>query len=216
LRAVTLADKRVSKALRQGFVCSWKNISGQTDYAGSSNKHQPDYAAKEVETCAGHHNVQMMFMTGDGKVVNCLPGYWNPDAFLVEIKLAQKLDKYYRESDSIAKRNTVFLDSHLNTGINYNRAMQRESKLTGFDRHAIASRSDSDFKRQEGFLTNELKGTDQIVHERMAERPYIPFESFDVAKFIDMGLKRYSYQYGMPKEASKKDRKATPTTRMNN
>jgi hypothetical protein len=36
-----------------------------------------------------------------------------------------------------------------------------------------------------------LKTTDQVVHERMAQRAYIPYDEFDVEKFCDYGQLRY-------------------------
>ena len=44
----------------------------------------------------------------------------------------------------------------------------------------------------------KLKTADQVMHERMAALPYIKFERFNVKKYIDMGLKRYKYDYGIP------------------
>ena len=52
-------------------------------------------------------------------------------------------------------------------------------------------RDGTDFRRDAGFVTDQLKTTDQVVHERMAERPFLPFERFRIASFVDMGVKHY-------------------------
>ncbi len=52
-----------------------------------------------------------------------------------------------------------------------------------------------------------LKTTDQVMHERLAQQPFASFASFDVAKFIDMGIKRYKYDYGVPESARYAKRK---------
>lgn len=205
---MTFANGNVNATLRKNFVCGWRNIQGEERYAGSSNVHQPGYAAKTVTNCSGHHNVQMFFMTHDGKVLNCLPGFWNVDAFLDNVRLAAKLNKiYHKKNISRVEKNDLFLDMHLNHALKSYDKMKEESELQGFDKKKIMKKDNSDFKRQEGFITGELKAADQVLHERMAERPFVPIESFQVSSFIDMGTKKYSYKYGMPGEENKKMRK---------
>jgi hypothetical protein len=36
-----------------------------------------------------------------------------------------------------------------------------------------------------------FKGTDEIMHERMARQPFVPYDSFNVAAFVDYGLQKY-------------------------
>ena len=38
---------------------------------------------------------------------------------------------------------------------------------------------------------DEFKTTDQIVHERMAARPFVKYADFDVAAFSDYGRPKY-------------------------
>lgn len=207
---MTLSDDRVIQELNQNFVCVRKNIEGKTSYAGTSNKHLPTYAARCVNNSSGHHNVQMFVMTQDGRVLHCLPGFWQPDHLLVEMALAKKLGKlYYNKKVSTARRNEMFLDLHLQQALDNDRRMRSASKLQGFDANKMSKKKDSDFKREEGFITGSLKTADQVIHERMAALPFIKFERFDVKKFIDMGLRRYKYDYGIPdkeKYGSKKGR----------
>jgi hypothetical protein len=214
LRAVTLADPKVSKLLEKNFICSWENIKGKRPYAGSSNTHFPSYAATEVNNGAGHHNVQMFFINADGKVVHCLPGFWLPEIFVEEAQLALKLDALYQKAKkhpktlSFSARNASFLDLHLNQMILYSEEMMKRSELVGFDAHDLKSRcKEGDFERKEGYAPNTMKSMVQVVHERMAERPYLPLEAFDVESFIDMGQKEYSYSFGIPEKPIKNKRR---------
>ena len=208
MRAVTLSDEKVEKLLDKYFVRGWMNIEGKRSYAGSSNKHKPSYAARNVSNGSGHHNVQMFFLTADGKVLNALPGYWNPPHFLKEAEFAVKLGRvYYQPGLSAVERNEKYLDMHLQQAYANAREMHKASKLQGFDYSNIAKREASDFQRDKGFVTGVLKTTDQVTHERLAEQPFTPFKSFDVAKFIDMGIKRYKYDYGVPESARYAKRK---------
>lgn len=208
MRAVTLSDKKVEKLLDKYFVRGWMNIEGKRSYAGNSNKHLPTFAARTVSNGSGHHNVQMFFLTSDGKVLNALPGFWNPPHFLKEAELAVKLGQvYFARGLSVVDRNEKYLDMHLEQAYTNTKAMHKSSKLQGFDYSNIAKRKDSDFHRNKGFVTGVLKTTDQVMHERLAQQPFASFASFDVAKFIDMGIKRYKYDYGVPASARYAKRK---------
>jgi hypothetical protein len=48
-----------------------------------------------------------------------------------------------------------------------------------------------DYRPPYATKTPDLKTTDQVVHERMAQRPYVPYDQFDVEKFSDYGQLRY-------------------------
>jgi hypothetical protein len=73
------------------------------------------------------------------------------------------------------------------------------SHLQGFDAKHEEAKPDSDFKFHAGdyrpaFRSGKqagLKSTDQVVHERMAQRPFVRYENFDVEKFSDYGKWKY-------------------------
>ncbi len=187
------------KFLKRNFECGWNNIKGKTGYAGSSNTHLPTYKAQTVTNCAGHHNVQMFFMTSNGRVLHCLPGFWNPDHFLHEAELAVKLAKiYYKRGVSPVKRNELYLNLHLEHALEHDDSLRHSSRHQGFDALNLKKRKETDFKREEGFVTGTLKTPDQVMHERMAALAFVPYERFDVAAYIDMGRKLYKYDYGVP------------------
>lgn len=196
---MTLSNQGVIDQLAKNFVCGWKNIRGKTPYAGSSNTHLPSYAAEEVSNCAGHHNVQMFFLTSDGRVLHCLPGFWNPKNFLQELELAVSLGQlYFKSGISAAERNKEYLDLHLRHALEHTQDLRDHSYHQGFDKMDLEKRKESDFQRKEGFIASGLKTPDQVMHERMAERPFVPFAAFEVSRYIDMGIKQYSYDYGIP------------------
>ena len=196
---MTLSDDAVIEKLNRDFVCGWKNIKGATPYAGTSNTHMPGNAALEVSNCAGHHNVQMVFMTSEGRVLHVLPGFWNPRHLVEEMDLAADLGKlYYQKGISAAERNAKYLDLHLRHALDHSAELRGKSYHQGFDKMNLEKREESDFHRKEGFISYGLKTPDQVIHERLAERPFTPWASFDVRKAIDMGQRQYSYDHGLP------------------
>jgi hypothetical protein len=51
----------------------------------------------------------------------------------------------------------------------------------------------------------DLKSVDQVVHERMAQRPFVPYEDFAVEKFSDYGKMGYDkHENQAPKVKNKK------------
>jgi hypothetical protein len=50
----------------------------------------------------------------------------------------------------------------------------------------------------------DLKTVDQVVHERMAQRPFVTYEQFDVAEFPDYGKLRYDKHEADPPKAKKR------------
>lgn len=189
---MTLSDTNVRSFLQKNFVSGWTDITGKVSYAGTSGTHDPDFRAVMTTNCAGHHNVQMFFLTPEGRVLHCLPGFWEPKAFLKEARLAADLYAVHRSTSlSIAEKNEKFLDLHLEHAYAHDTATREASQLQGFDAQNVEMRSESDFHRDEGFVTGCLKGADQVVHERMAERPFLMFASFDTGSFVDMGLKSF-------------------------
>ena len=194
---MVLSNDAVIRQINHTFVSGWENIKGKKSYAGNSNSHMPTWAAKTVNACSGHHNVQMFFMTKDAKVLHCLPGYWEPKDFLEQVQFAVKLARvYYTQRLTNADRNEKFLDMHLQKAYGHHYALTNGSQLQGFDVKHV-KKNTNDFERKSGFVSG-IKRADQVVHERMAERPFIPFDKFDTKKYINMGIKRYKYDFGVP------------------
>jgi hypothetical protein len=204
---VTLSDDTVLNALKSHFVCGFKNIKGEP-YSGKSGQHDPDSPAVVTTNGAGPHNVQMFFLSSDGVVLHCLPGYWSPADFLHEMQFALNLNRTWKnDSLSLDKKKTLFRQSQLADMRGHSMAMRQRSRLQKFDEKKEKEKTDSDFSFKPGdfhpvvYLTpgnkhklakvNDLKTVDQVVHERMAERPFVPYEEFDVERFSDYGKMRY-------------------------
>ena len=185
--------------MKQNFVMGFKNVAGKS-YAGTSNRHKPSNAAKWVNNCAGSRNVQMFFMTPDGRVLSCLPGYWGPKHFLHEAELAVKLGNVYGSTKlTAAERNDEYLNLHLRHAFEHSQSVVRDSGLQGFDRKYLLKKKKSDFQRNVGFVASGLKTPDQVLHERLAAVPFQRFEAFNTDSFVDMGTKHYSYGHGLKK-----------------
>ena len=148
---------------------------------------------------AGPHNIQMFVLTPDGVVLTCLPGYWQSDDLALELKLAEDLNKVWLDPKlTLTDKRAKFSEMHLAHIKDHPTAMVRRSQMQGFDKKfeaknraatsdTILSRTDGDPK----FDGITFKTTDQIFHERMAQRPFVPYRQFDVAAFCDYGRPKY-------------------------
>jgi hypothetical protein len=181
----------VLRLLRSKFVCGWRNIEGQEPYAGTSNDHAPSNPAVTTTNGAGHHNIQMIFYARDGVVLHCLPGYWDGDALAGEMDLALALDAIHADASLTPReKNEKFIEAQLGHVALHRRAgTMARSRLQSFDAWQEQRRPGTDFTRAAG--GSDLKTVDQVVHERMAARPFLRREDFDLAAYIEMGIRQY-------------------------
>jgi hypothetical protein len=84
------------------------------------------------------------------------------------------------------------------------RGMVARSQMQGFDAQYEAKNrlATTDTIKNRGAVqaalsSNEMvpmsafKTTDELMHERMASRPFVAYENFDVASYVDYGLQKY-------------------------
>lgn len=202
---MTLSNDILLKVLKSQFICGFKNIKGEP-YAGKSGKHDPDSPAVLTTNGAGPHNVQMFMLSSDGTVLHCLPGYWCPEDLIREMQFAMVLNRLWQNpSLSQDKKQKLFAQVNLQDIRLHSAAMRQRSHLQGFDAKEERQKADSDFKYRPGDFhpplyligkhkmpkQSDLKAVDQVVHERMARRPFVAYESFDVENFSDYGKMRY-------------------------
>jgi len=189
----------VLNTLKNEFVCGFKNITGAS-YAGKSGQHDTDAPAVVTTNGAGPHNVQMFILSSDGTVLHCLPGYWAPLDLVQEIRFALNLDKTWKNDQlSRTSKDRLFKQANLAAVRMVPKDMLERSHLQSFDAKHEEAKAHSDFKYKAGDYHpaihlakhNNLKTTVQVVHERMAQRPYVAYEEFDVEKFSDYGKMRY-------------------------
>jgi hypothetical protein len=178
-------------ALKQYFVCGTRDISNEP-YAGASGAHDTFGNAVNTTNRAAPHNLQIFMLSADGTVLNCLPGYWNPQDLYEEMALAYKLNQVWQDQSlSRSQKNQMFTQMHLNNISQHSAGMQRRSHMQGFDEKYEAEHNpNSDFF---GYQNGQrmVKTVDVVMHERMAQRPFIAYESFDVARFSDYGKPMY-------------------------
>lgn len=195
---MSLSNDIILNTLKNHFVCGFKNIKDEP-YAGRSGQHDPNSAAVVTTNGAGPHNVQLFFLDKDGTVLHCLPGYWAPGDLLEEMKFATSLDRLYKMPNlSLEEKKRRYTLAQLNALRYITPDMVQRSPLQRFDAKREQQNPNSGFHvKPGGFVPmtaskqGNLKTTIQVVHERMSQRPFVPYEKFDVAEFTDYGKQRY-------------------------
>jgi hypothetical protein len=87
---VTFADRKVRAALAP-FALAWKNIKDDPS-CGSSYRHGVrEPAEAELPRGIGDHNVQLLFLTPDAKLLHVLAGFWPAKDLLREIDFVRVL-----------------------------------------------------------------------------------------------------------------------------
>jgi hypothetical protein len=172
-------------------------------YAGLSDAHATNSLAVNTTNGAGPHNIQMFFLSADGTVLHCLPGYWNPDDLVGEMALADQLNSVWLNPKlSRATKDAMFTQMQIAHTREHSPEMAARSHLQTFDQsfelsHAttsdfvIGSRPTNCSVTGWGMSTGQLKTTDVVLHERMAVRPFLAFQNFDVAVFSNYGTQQY-------------------------
>jgi hypothetical protein len=214
---VTLSNDALLKVLKTKFVCGFKNIKGEP-YAGKSGKHDPDSPAVVTTDGAGPHNVQIFLLSSDGTVLHCLPGFWAPADLLLEIQFAQGLNKIWKNPNySQEKKNRLFREANMKHVLTHPLDMRQRSHLQSFDAKEERNKENSDFQFKPGDYRppvlvaakkmakmSDLKSVDQVVHERMAHIPFVPYDEFDVEKFSDYGKMGYDKHENQPPKVKNK------------
>lgn len=200
--------------LKEHFVCGYKNIKSEA-YVGNSGVHGTDSPAAVTSNGAGPHNMQLFMLAADGTVLHCLPGYWEADDLIAELKLAEKLNMVWQDSSiTPEQKKAMFKKMQLEHLANHSAETKERSHLQGFDALYIAHNQnnlsdcvkDSTLlasvpgaaqtkgnKKEEGLHipAEAFKTTDEIMHERMAKRAFMSYENFDTAAFTNYGTNFY-------------------------
>jgi hypothetical protein len=187
---VSLSQDPIIERLRERFVCGWRNIHGVEEYAGSSHSHPVDSSAVHTTNGAGGRNIQMILISPAGEVLHVLPGYWNPDALRHELDFALELAEIAARDLPRDEKSDAFLLAHMNHAAKHDALLVRDSTLQAFDKHRESQKEGSDFRRQGG-EGEAIRTVDQVMHERMARRPLLSIEEFDLAAVVDYGTQFY-------------------------
>ena len=198
---MSLSKEPAFSNLRNRFVCGYRDISNEP-YAGNSGVHATDGNAIETTNGAGPHNIQMFVMAPDGTVLHCMPGYWNPNDLAGELTLAEHLGSVWQDrSMSLEQKKTQFARMQMEHFKQHPHDLVARSHMQGFDRkHELERKGYKDTVRmaanpnavdwQDGG-DDLVKTTDEIMHERMAQRPFVAYSRFDTGKFADYGTHFY-------------------------
>lgn len=199
---MSLSSDPAFSTLKENYVCGYRDITNEP-YCGISGKHDTFGNAVKTTNGAGPHNIQMFVLSPDGTVLTCLPGYWAPEDLTTELALAQELNQVWTNPRlSRDEKNRIFYQMHMAHVQQHSFAMVRRSKMQGFDQKYEAKfrLASSDTIRDRSLISDPnakmlpqaaFKTTDEIMHERMAQRPFVQYQNFDVAAFADYGRPKY-------------------------
>ncbi|HIA54224.1 MAG TPA: hypothetical protein EYN91_19395 [Candidatus Melainabacteria bacterium] len=202
---MSLSQEPAFSYLKDNFVVGYKDITGAS-YAGVSGVHMPTGNAVSTTNGAGPHNLQTFVLAPDGTVMTCLPGYWAPQDLVSELKLGQDLYKVWNnKSLSRADKDSYFRQMHQDHFRTHSLQEQRRSRMQGFDMkyeaknrlHTSDCILDSRLAAtvlQKGMKPpmGAFKTTDQIMHDRMSQRPFTNYMNFDVVAYTDYGRPFYN------------------------
>ena len=190
--------------LKSDFVVGWSNIR-KTDYVGYSKGYSKKHCAVGTTNGSGSHNLQIFVLAPDETVIHALPGFWSPADLARELRFAQTLHRLYNdENRDLAQKKDMYRRLQL-AEVRYQPAETFAlSAWQGFDsrrEQQLAKTEDRDTIMSMEQLSTEVYGgvppqtqmkpINMLAHERMAERPFVPFSEFDVEEFIDYGLLHY-------------------------
>lgn len=200
---MSLSNESVLSYLKNNYVCGTYDITGQP-YAGMSGRHEINGNAVRTSNGAGPHNIQMFVLAADGTVLHCLPGYWDSQDLIEELSFAQQLNQVWLSSGSLEQKRQTFSRMQLAHIAKHSPAMVARSQMQGFDQQYEArtrlNTSDTILNTALAAQTLQMGGkappgafktTDVIMHERMAQRPFLPYSQFDVTAYSDYGKKKY-------------------------
>ncbi|MEZ5966308.1 MAG: hypothetical protein R3F56_20905 [Planctomycetota bacterium] len=201
---MTLVDETVRQMLRDRFVVGWHNI-WREDYVGQSHGYRRDQLAVGTTNGAGGRNMQIFVLAPDLTVVHALPGFWHPEDFAHELRLAEGLFSLWQDGQlSRQQKDDMFRAVQLAECRSRCEATVARSGWQHFDAHAERVRARSEprdtlacvsLPADLGMVTL-LKPLNVLAHERMAERPFLPFAEFDVEGFVDYGRPYYDNNAG--------------------
>lgn len=207
MRAVSLSQEPAFSTLKNSLVCGYKDISNES-FAGFSGKHEVGGNAINTSNGAGPTNLQTFLLSSDGTVLSCLPGFWNPIDLVSEIEFANRLNNVWTSPKlTRTQKDNYFKQMHLAHINEHSFAMVKRSRMQNFDMAHEAKNnlytSDTILDRgaASAILTDDrhlkrgamqaFKTTDRIMHERMAQRPFVSYTNFDTMRFAKYGRPLY-------------------------
>lgn len=202
---MTLADENVQQMLRERFVVGWHNV-WREEWVGQSHGYRRNQTAVGTTNGAGGRNMQVFVLAPDQTVLHALPGFWHPDDFAHELRFAEALCTVWQDETMTRKqKDAMFRQVQLAELRSHGEATYARSGWQSFDAHAERHRATREARDTFGHATLPgvpmqgiamLKPLNVLVHERMADRPFVPFAEFDVEDFVDYGRPFYDNNIG--------------------
>jgi len=183
-------------ALKSDYVCGVWDITG-TPLAGKSSEHSVYNPAVVTTNGAGPRNVQIGVFTSDGHVLMVLPGTWNPQDLMWELGVCKELNTVWEDPAlTRAQKETKFHDIQLAAITKIPADMARRSRLQGFDMkwsvdHHVTDVFKPGMPQDDPKNKAAFKNAAELMHERMASRPFQTVAQFDLMSFCNYGRPKY-------------------------
>jgi len=134
-------------------------------------------------------------------VIHALPGFWHAQDLLPELRLALEVHKLYvDETMSPASKLAMFAALHRAHVRRYGDAAKERGDWQGFDGQfelARAAKETRDTVVADAEGKQHLKAIPDLVHERMAARPFKKLSEFGMEAFVDYGRPYYDNNMGL-------------------
>lgn len=200
---MTLPNKKVMQMLENEFVLGAANIE-RAEFVGTSHGYRTTDCAVGTTNGAGGRNVQLCVLAADSTVLHVLPGFWHAEDLIDELEFSKELNALYLDPDrSRAEKQRLFQAMHRSKIRRISAETRARSRWQGFDVWAEVARAQreggSDTVRldEEGKPVRTAGGqiairpVCELVHHRMAQRPFLAFDDFDIEEFVDYGRPYY-------------------------
>jgi len=205
---VTLPHESVFSQLRSDFIVGWKNIKKEP-WRGQSHGYTKRQTCVGTTNGAGAHNVQIFILAPDTTVLHALPGFWHPEDLARELRFAKVLWRLWGDDTrTLAQKRRMFRSLQLAEAAYDPAETVVRSGWQGFD--ASIERARAGQHPRDTFLVDSagkpvpglggaprMKPLNVLVHDRMAQRPFVKFRDFDVEAFVDYGLSFYDNNLGV-------------------
>lgn len=216
---MSLPNDEVLELLKDEFVLGARNIE-KDDHVGMSKGYKMTQTAVGTTNGAGGRNVQICVLSTDGTVLHVLPGFWHSEDLIDELEFALTLHELYRDENRTREaKEKMFQAMHRAKVRRLSDETRARSRWQGFDvwyevRRAQTEPRDTVELDENGKPVLDAHGQVRIkpicdlVHERMAARPFLAFEDFDMEAFVDYGRPYYDNNSGLDrgKKFTKADR----------
>ncbi len=191
---MSLSDDAVFSRLHGDFVVGWKNIA-RADHVGYSRGYAKRDSAIATTNGAGAHNLQIFVLAPDLTVLHALAGYWHPEDLSHELDFAKALWRLWRDDErSLEQKRDLCRRLQLHEARSARWARGGRNAWQPFDaaeEHQRVQREPRDTFALLAGGGRRLKAPAVVLHERMAERPFVKLKDFDIASFVDHGTYHY-------------------------